>query len=326
MKQTRKVAAQKIIRRARAAAANVSERSQRQLQRLKRQTYRRLVNLTAMQFAGIVNQAEISDGRTLNIEIIPTSPRWSSASVWIVDRRKRRLHSLRTTVRWNKRITATGDLADLTDSAHTAPLLLAMCLGSKTRWVRYGKGTKGLNKQTIVPRPTISLNGVSPAPAAVRAERFAISMTETEPACYVKFVDTSLYRVRIGLIAHKCEVLAVRYRLRKLGVTVEQTTPTPISTESVIVDVDLDRLTEAADVANAPSPSIWDVHVFADGKWFPAKTAHSDIANPRNAIRYSTVPHATQNNWNKFRPYWTVAGKLALEHFSQNRNMKDDDA
>lgn len=267
-------------------------------------------------FAGTALRSVILDGRTLNIDVVPASDEWRDAEIWIADRSGRKIRRLETVKRPGGNITATTDLTPLGGAKRARALPVQMVRGDRTGPIKYSGEADNPNSGVVHLQPEAECGEVRRSVVRRYGERLAVRIAPAKPAVHVSKIDTSLYRLRVEFTCYGGTLTGLRCKLRNSEVSVEHRALRGRGDNRWSVDLDLESLAQAAQANHIASPSVWDVTVEFNGEWRPARMTASDLVNPRWVVRYVTVSFKSRNGWNRFRPYWTLGGNLAIEHFS----------
>lgn len=290
---------------------------------LKRRTSRFVATRRSQGFAGTALRAVILDGRTLNIDIAPATAEWREAEIWIVDPSGNRLLRLDAVQRPGGNLTATADLSQLGNPEKRSVLPLTMALRGKSGSLRLTHNDFNPNADVVRDKPGSTDGSSNRTVTSMFGEKLAVQIVPAEPAVQVAGVDTSLYRIRAELSSFRGEVSGVRCKLRETDLAVDHHSFRKSGANRILVDLDLDALSRVAATERIASPSVWDVFVKFNGQWQPARKTATDLVNPRWVVRYSTVSFASDYGPNRFRPYWTLGGNLAIEHFSLLQQVKE---
>lgn len=183
----------------------------------------------------------------------------------------------------------------------------------------------GSRRSPVVRNPPSPADAITRSAVMSRTGGLLVRVSRPQECVHVDSVATGLGRITVksrAFLPTADEPVGVRYVARGLGIGHTQTvvtSPGDHAATDVFWQVPTAELARLAVEAHVSDDCVWDLHVVtAHGSHSPQK-ALGDLKNPRLTFRYATVTDVTTPRRDRFRPYWTVGGKLAIEHWFSPR-------
>jgi hypothetical protein len=84
--------------------------------------------------------------------------------------------------------------------------------------------------------------------------------------------------------------------------------------ESVTWKIPITKMAIQATDHDLPSPVVWDLEVHVDSESYKITKYLYDLKSPRATYRYSTLIDTQTEYRDRFRPFWTLRGAMAIKH------------
>lgn len=177
----------------------------------------------------------------------------------------------------------------------------------------------------VLRNPPSRIDAVKRSVASSPAGELMIRITQPQRGIHVDFVGATLGRIRIrarAILAEGDRPTAVRYVARnvRLEHTEELTSACVVAAatgeaQELCLRVPTTQLARLVAEAGLDSDCVWDMQIVTDRTAQPLRMYLGDLKDPRLTFRYATTIDVTCPRKDRFRPYWTRGGKLALEHW-----------
>src|SRR5699024_5288200 len=138
-----------------------------------------------------------------------------------------------------------------------------------------------------------------------------VRVSPPAPSVHVSRVSVSHYQVEVELLEVNTRVH--RMHLRPRGGRGDVTMEYQRDRNGIKLRLPLEELTRSTS-AIRPGRTIWEIEASTSDGRMSLESSMGDIKNPRDAVHYRAIRLAKTPGMDRFRPYWTLDGRLVLQH------------